>query len=283
MEELIIDSNAVCHRARHAMKGTGLSHNEMKTEVIFSFMNQIYSLAQYFNTNKFVFVWDSRESKRRKMYPDYKKRKQEKTPEEIEFDNLTLPQFDKIRCEVLPALGFNNIFMQNGYEADDIIATIVMQHKDRFTIISRDNDLYQLLFYAKMYDPQSKKMLDKKSFYKIYGIVPSKWAWVKATAGCTSDNVKGIYRIGESTALKYLRGELKDTAKTKAAIEESGDLIRKNMKLVKLPLEGTNSNIVLSKDILTARRFIETFTKLGFRTFLTDREFKEWEKIFRLK
>lgn len=283
MTTLLIDSNAVCHRARHAMKSSNLSYDEMRTEVIFSFMNQLYTLAKTFDTNQFVFAWDSRESKRRKIYPGYKKRGKEKTQEDIEFDELTLPQFDKIRCEVLPCLGFNNQFLKEGYEADDIIAALVMKYKDKFTIVSRDNDLYQLLFYADMYDPQTKRTMTKKTFYQQFGVLPSKWAMVKAIGGCTSDKVKGVDRVGETTAIKYLRGQLKEGAKTLTAIEESQKLIESNLKLVKLPFAGMNGNFALSEDTLSVRKFTETFTKLGFRTFLSDREFQGWETLFQLR
>jgi len=283
MTTLLIDSNAVCHRARHAMKSSNLSHDEMRTEVIFSFMNQIYTLASTFETSQFVFAWDSRESKRRKIYSGYKKRLKEKTQEDIDFDNLTLPQFDKIRCEVLPCLGFNNQFLKDGYEADDIIAALVMKHKDKFTIVSRDNDLYQLLFFADMYDPQTKRTMTKHTFYQQFGLVPSKWAMVKAIGGCNSDTIKGVPRVGATTAVKYLRGQLKENAKAYAAIKESQKLIDFNLKLVKLPFAGMNGTFTLSEDNLSTRKFLETFTKLGFRTFISDREFAGWEKLFNLK
>ena len=281
MTTLLIDSNAVCHRARHAMKGSNLSHDEMKTEVIFSFMNQIYTLAQRFETNQFVFVWDSRESLRRKIYPDYKRKKKEKTQEDIDFDNLTMPQFDRIRQEVLPALGFNNIFLKEGYEADDVIAALTMKHEGKFTIVSRDNDLYQLLLYADMYDPQTKRLQTKMTFFRQFGIGPGKWATVKAISGCVSDNIRGVNRVGDSTAIKYIKGKLKPEAKTLQAIKDSQELIQFNMKLVKLPFNNMSWKLDLSEDELTSRKFLETFTKLGFRTFLS--EMSEWERLFELR
>jgi DNA polymerase I len=281
MTTLLIDSNAICHRARHAMKGSNLSHDEMKTEVIFSFMNQIYTLAQRFETKNFVFVWDSRESLRRKIYPDYKRKRKEKTQEDIDFDNLTIPQFDRIRCEVLPCLGFNNIFLKEGYEADDIIAALVFSHPGIFTIVSRDNDLYQLRLYCDMYDPQTKKLQTKFTFYNQFGIGPGKWATVKSIAGCTSDNIRGVNRVGESTAIKYIKGKLKPEAKTLQAIKDSQKMIKFNMKLVKLPFAGLNGSYSMTTDGLTSRKFLETFTKLGFRTFLT--EMPEWERLFKLR
>lgn len=265
------------------MKGSNLSMDEMRTEVIFSFMNQLFSLAQKFDNAQFVFVWDSRESKRRKIYPEYKHRKIEKTPEDIAFDELTLPQFDRIRCEVLPSLGFNNIFIKEGYEADDIIAAMVLNRPGLFTIISRDNDLFQLLRYADMYDPQTKKTYTKFTFNSAYGIGPGLWPKVKAIAGCTSDNVKGVDRVGEVTAIKYLKGTLKKEAKTYIAIEENKKLIDFNLKLVKLPFAGLTNRFDLTTDNLTTGKFLETFRTLGFRTFLSDREFPDWERLFKLR
>jgi DNA polymerase I len=278
---LLIDSNAVCHRARHAMRGSNLSIDEMRTEVIFGFMNQIYTLAQFFHTNQFIFVWDSRESLRRKICPSYKKKLKEKTQEDIDFDNLTLPQFDRIRCEVLPALGFANIFMKDGYESDDIIAVLVFRYP-RLTIVSRDNDLYQLLLYADMYDPQTKTLMTKHTFFNKFGIGPGKWAMVKAIGGCVSDNVKGVQGVGEKTAIKYLKGQLKEGNKTFIAIEKSKELIDFNRRLVKLPFNNMSWKLELKEDSLSARKFLEVFGKLGFRTFISEREFPEWERLFGL-
>jgi DNA polymerase I len=281
MTTLLIDSNALCHRARHAMKGSGLSHEEMSTEVVFSFCNQIYNLAKYLESNKFVFCWDSRESKRRKMYPGYKKKNKEKTQEDIDFDNLTLPQFDEIRCKLLPCMGFNNIFLKEGYESDDLIAALVMKYPNRFTIISRDNDLFQLLFYADMFDPQTKRLYTKKTFFSQHGIVPSKWAMVKAIAGCTSDTVEGVPRVGEVTAVKYLKGTLKEKSKAYQSIADNQPIIDRNLKLVKLPLAGMNGNMTLTEDSISLKKFMETFSDYGFKTFL-GQDLRGWEEHFKL-
>ena len=46
-----------------------------------------------------------------------------------------------------------------------------------------------------------------------YRIKPFEWHKVKAIAGCSSDNVKGVAGVGEITAIKYLKGELKKESK----------------------------------------------------------------------
>src|SRR3990172_1202711 len=146
---LIIDSNFICYKSMIAMKG--LSWDEHATGVIFGFLREISSLADKFESPRFVFAWDSRKSFRRNVYPEYKKRPKIEDPEMEDLFNSGRPQFDEIRLKVLPRLGFKNNFIQVGLEADDIMARIVQEHsgklplEDRICIVSSDEDLYQLL------------------------------------------------------------------------------------------------------------------------------------------
>jgi len=282
---LIIDSPALCHRAKFAMQKVELSHEEMKTEIIFNFLNQIMSLAKRFETNQFVFCWDSRKSFRRDLYPAYKwKRKEDKTQEEKDFAVLAYEQFHRLRREVLPALGFKNNFIQTGLEADDIIASIVFsKYKPKPIIISRDNDLYQLLLYCDMFDFQTLKMMTDASFTKKYNCLSSLWNLTKAIAGCNSDNVTGIKGVGEKTAIKYINHALASNYKTFKAIEseEGQKIIERNKVLVYLPFKGTKK-FPIQKDKLYAKDFYDTFESLGFKSFLTQESFNGWEERFGL-
>lgn len=282
---LIIDSPALCHRAKFAMQKVELSFEEMKTEIIFNFLNQIMSLAKRFETNHFAFCWDSRKSFRRDLYPDYKyKRREEKTQEEKDFATLAYEQFHRLRREVLPALGFQNNFIQTGLEADDIIASIVFsKHKPKPIIVSRDNDLYQLLLYCAMFDFQTLKMMTDDSFAKEYKSLSSLWNLVKAIGGCTSDNVAGIEGVGEKTAIKYINHILPSNHKTFKAIQskEGQKIIERNKPLVYLPFKGTK-NFPIKEDKLYSKDFYNTFEALGFKSFLTQEAFNEWEERFGL-
>jgi len=292
---LIIDSPALCYRAKFAMQKVELSFEEMKTEIIFNFLNQVMSLAKRFETNYFAFCWDSRKSFRRDLYPDYKyKRKEDKTQEEKKFDSLAYTQFHRLRREVLPALGFKNNFIQTGLEADDIIASITRDIYSRIvintnpnrkdiTIISRDNDLYQLLLYCNMFDFQTLKMMTDDSFAKEYKSLSSLWNMVKSIAGCTSDNVTGVEGVGEKTAIKYINHILPSHYKTFKAIEseEGQEIIRRNKELVYLPFKGTKK-FPIKRDKLYSKDFYNTFDSLGFKSFLTQESFREWEERFNL-
>lgn len=285
MPLLIIDCLALCHRAKHAMENVNLTYEEERTNIIYSFFEQIIELATHFSSSRFCFAWDSHRSYRTDLYQEYKfKRQEDKTAEQKIRDNLAYRQFNRIRCKILPSLGFKNRFIQTGLEADDIIASLTQTEKGKLVIVSRDHDLFQLLSKnVIMYDFQYRKTIDAKSFEKEYNISYSKWGEVKAIAGCTTDNVKGIEGVGEKTAIKYINGELPEKYKAyKAIVSNQGKRItRRNRRLVCLPFKGTKKFVVV-KDKLYSKDFYDTFEKLGFQSFISAKNFREWEKAFNL-
>jgi DNA polymerase-1 len=288
---LIFDSNFMCHRAKHAMKNSNLSYEHMKTEIIFNFLQQLLSLTRKFEPKTIVFTWDSRKSHRKKIYPDYKaKDDAELTEEEKDFNDLSYKQFTQLKRDILPTLGFSNIFTQTGFEADDIIASIVLTEEDENIIVSADGDLYQLLNHCKMYNPNSRRMITASTFKERYGIDPDQWDEVKSMAGCgggpskVGDNVNGIKGVAETTAIKYLLNYLPPKYKSYQSIvsKEGKAIIRRNKKLVSLPFRGTKI-FHLQKDYLYAKDFLDIFYLLGFKSFTVSDEFREWELAFNLR
>jgi len=252
---LLLDCNFLCHRAKHTMGD--LSYEGNATGVIYGFLKSLSGFQDLFNTSNFVFCWDSKYSKRKKIYPEYKanRDKKEYTKEEIEFDKAFREQMKRLRTIYLPMIGFRNIFVQKGYESDDVIASIceklLLSNKirassaiafDEAIIISSDKDLYQCINpWVSFYNPQTSKILTLQRFKKQYEIHPIRWGLVKSFAGCTTDNVKGIKGVGDITAIKYLLAELNPNSKVyKAIISSNGKAIfDRNQKLVSLPMEGT--------------------------------------------
>jgi len=274
------------------MRNQELSHERMRTEVIFNFCLSIFDLAKRFEPDIFVFVWDSRKSKRREIYPRYKFRhKRDKTTEEIFLDEVSYPQFNEIRRNLIPGLGFKNNFIQTGLEGDDVMASIVMNMTvGEPVLVSSDNDLLQLLDYCDLYNPITKKRKTRTDFESEWGIEPALWADVKSIAGCgggkneSGDNVQGIEGVGEKTAIKYLKGTLKNTVQAYQKINspEGVKTIETNLPLVKLPFEGTQK-VTIQEDVLFAKDFIDQFEKYGFQSLMYANEFREWERIFNLK
>ncbi|MEP3347529.1 MAG: DNA polymerase I [Litoreibacter sp.] len=91
-----------------------------------------------------------------------------------------------------------------GYEADDIIATLAVQARElggRCTIISSDKDMMQLVGGGvEMYDAMKNRVIDVEGVEEKFGVGPNRVVDVQALAGDTADNVPGAPGIGVKTA-----------------------------------------------------------------------------------
>jgi len=279
IKTLIIDCHAICHAAKHTMGD--LSYEEQKVGIIFGFMKQMLSLSKAFDTNQFIFAWDSKRSKRRDIYPEYKNRKP-RPQEEIEFEKFAFKQFIELRTKTLQKFGFKNSFIQTGLEADDIIAAITKNYKQEFVIISGDGDLYQLLdTHVDMYSPKKKgKAYTLNQFKAEYGITPEQWVTVKQVAGCRSDTVAGIVGVGEKRAIQYIKGTLKHKTKGYQNIIVGKDIIKRNEILVKLPFPGTKIPVLKKDGPFYLANFYELTDKYGFRSMQQINQMEEWERQF---
>lgn len=291
MKKLIVDCNNLCHIAANALPD--LSLEEFSTEVTYGFLSSIFLLQKEYNPDEQIFCWDSKKSFRKLVYPQYKARRRKNlSKEERERLDVMFGQFTDLRKYVLPELGFKNIFMQTGYEGDDLIANIVYQYPEQeFYIISTDKDLFQLLNKNIMiYNPITKKGMTPSLFKKKYNIDKSRWVEVKAIAGEkgeTSDNIAGVEGVGEKTAIKYLKGELPEHHKTyKAITSELGRKLQKiNFPLVKLPYKGRTEIRTELKDQppLLRKDFRRIFQQYEFNSFLKPVSFEKWALAFDLR
>lgn len=283
--QVIIDCNNLCYSNFYSFGD--LSYEEKKTGVIFGFVKNIISLAKTFDTDEFIFCWDSRKSYRKLFYPEYKANRRKNLPEQEVINlKLALEQFTELRTVVLPMMGFGSIFFCVGYEADDIIATVANmneeQDKSSIVVVSTDQDMYQLLNKVVIYNQITKKKITYETFVEKYKTVPSLWSEVKAISGCSSDNVIGITGVGETKAIKYLNGMLlKGKIKDRIESDEGQEIIARNRKLVCLPFKGMkNLTFVLKADCLKKSNFIDVFMKYGFESLLKKNAVENWSKIF---
>lgn len=279
---LILDANNICHIAKHSTKD--LSYKGENVGIIFGFLKQMFYLSDKFKTDKFIFAWDSRKSFRKQIYPEYKaNRIKERTEEEIEFDKQAFKQFSIIRKEVLSSIGFKNNFIFTGYEADDIIGSIIRDNPIvKTVIVSSDSDLFQLLSpFVKIY--RNKQTYSHFDFLQEWRIGSYRWIDVKAMAGCISDNIKGIEGIGEKTACKYLTRELNRKSKAFSSIIKSKDIIEKNKELVSLPFNGTPEVDINWNEKLLFSGFINVCKKYGFKYFMRRENLFKWKELFNME
>jgi len=281
MKTLIIDSNYLGYAAAYT---TGdLSHDDIATGVLFGFLSRILSMGESFKTNDFVFCWDSRSSKRRDKHSFYKEHRSKLDPEEAKRKAIIGKQFKCLRRTILPKIGFQNVFVQRGYESDDIVMKIVQEWKmEDPIVITADEDLYQCLVSARVFLPNKKMMMTANRFRQEYGILPSSWARVKRIAGCSSDEVPGIVGVGEKTAIKFIKGKLKkdSVAYQKIVSEEGKAILRRNHSIVTLPFQGTEIP-KRRKNEFSHGGLREVALKYRMDSFLDGERKEEWKRFFK--
>lgn len=274
---VIVDSNYIGYVSAFALS-QGMNYLGNRTEIIFGFLRQIISIAIKFQPDQIAFCWDSRNSKRKEILPEYKEnRKKDRTEEEKESLSLVYAQFDEIRTAVLPMLGFSNIFMVDGFESDDIMANITSGKDPQKTIvITSDNDLLQLLDHCSLYSVTKHQSTNKEIFQREYGIEPKDWAMVKAIAGCSTDNVPGIGGVGEKSAIAYLKGTLKGSRRE--SIDLFPNIIERNIPLVTLPFQGCPTPRIRNND-LTIAKYKIICKQYGMESLLAPKQILEWSSI----
>lgn len=275
---VIVDCNAVCYAAYYT--AGNLSYGGQDTGIIYSFFSQIQHVCKAVQAAHVAFCWDSRQSRRKLLFPEYKSNRKKDDPQLLR----ALGQFKRLRKDVLPRLNFRNCFHCTGFEADDLIASLCLHDAPtedvEYIILSGDQDLYQLLSpRVSMYKlGKSGRRYTLADFMQEFGIPVSRWSEVKAIAGCTSDAIRGIPGIGEKRAIQFYQGKCPVVWCDKIKSIEGLRIRRRNRPLVTLPLEGTPElHFDWSKKPSFAE-WISLCEELGFSSFL--RRMADWESIF---
>jgi DNA polymerase-1 len=266
---IVLDCNYLCHRAQHS---TGhLSYGGTPTGVIYGFLKFVTGFQYKIRQDNFVFCFDSKKSKRKKIYSEYKAhRDKELLPEEEKEQKEFRQQIKNLRIKYLKMIGYKNIFVQPGYEADDIIASVCnnLPKDEDALIVTCDKDLYQLLCpQVRIFTPTDNGFVTFKTFKITYGIKPLEWIMVKAIAGCPTDNIKGVPGVGEIRALQILKHEINKESKAYKSYLESEQIIERNLKLVKLPFPGVRT-FNLYKDKYSKDGYREVIKMLNMKSLM---------------
>jgi 5'-3' exonuclease len=300
MKTLIIDSNNLCYRAliiRGAREIAGQEVAGRQKEIILSviqgFLVQLRKLAYRYSTNRFIFAFDAKPYHRTKLFPDYKSKRASEGRAKHERriskwgppPQLKEPIFDLIQNKVLPKIGFKNIFSKEGYEADDIIASIVKTYSKHvpygsLVVISTDKDLYQLLDDCIIYNFRSGE-LTREVFSKRYPFPPNVWPYFRALTGDTSDAIPGISMVGPDKAAHFLTKSLGKTGKVYGRIvsPKGKEIVRRNLKLMTLPWGGVGT-FPLKKDKLSISALVDLANRLQFDHLITPDKMRQWHDFF---
>lgn len=197
----LMDASAFIHRAFHAIRNLS-NKNGQPTGAIYGFTTTLLKLLKDKKPEALAVVFDSPgPGRRHEIYPDYKANR---GPMDEDLKRQQAP----IR-EIVRALGLFCL-EEKGFEADDLIAEAARHFVDegqQVVIVSGDKDFYQLLSdMVSMYDPDPKKdsALTMEAFRERFGLEPSAFLEMQALMGDSSDNIPGVYKVGEKTAQKLI-------------------------------------------------------------------------------
>lgn len=273
---LVLDCNFLGHRSLHT--SGELTFEGVQTGTIFGFLNQVLDLQEMFGTGDVVFAFDSKTSRRKKIFPAYKQKRHSKdlTEEERAALDEFRVQMKRLRKLLLPSLGFSNVLQVKGLEADDIIASVTQRSlgpADSAIIVTADHDLLQLVSEQVMfYNPNKRQRVTLQNFQHITGVRrPAQWTKVLEIAGCRTDEVPGVGGVGEKTAVQYINGLLKPESKKYKTIVGGGTIRELNQRLTCLPFAGTPS-FTLQRSVLCREQWDRVCEELGFRS-LRKRQF----------
>ena len=197
----IIDGHAQIFRAYFAPFRELTSSTGEPTKATYVFTQWLLNLAENRKPHYLAMVIDSGDESvfRKEIFPEYKAHREPPPPD-------FAPQEKRI-LQIVGDLGVP-IFAKKGFEADDLIATMVHRLADKgfeAVIVSKDKDLRQLLGgNARMYDVQSDLFMDKQRMAAELGYSPEQAIDVQTLMGDAVDNVQGIPGVGEKTAVKLI-------------------------------------------------------------------------------
>ena len=280
---MVIDGHSLAFRAFYALPvDSFVSPDGQHTNAIHGFISMFLGLLKKENPTHVAVAFDiSRFSFRTRIYPEYKATRGE-TPSEF-IGQVPLLQ------EALAAMGVVTITKED-YEADDILATLAHQAGENgfdVLVVSGDRDTFQLVndrvtvLYPSARGVAELKRYTPSAVEERYGVPPHKYPDVAALVGETSDNLVGVDKVGEKTAVKWITQFGSLDSVLEHADEISGvvgqnlrdqrDRAIRNRQLNRLltdvALEVTLED--LERGSINPEAVSTVFTNLGFKTLKT--------------
>jgi DNA polymerase-1 len=242
---LLIDGHSMAYRAFYALPVENFTTAMgQHTNAIYGFATMLISLIKEEKPTHVAVAFDvSRKTFRSEIFPEYKANRAS-TPDEFRSQMSYLHEF-------IDGCGIEH-FQLEGYEADDLIATISKKaEKDGFEVLicTGDRDSFQLVnpnttvLYPKRGVSDLARMTPEAVIEK-YGMTPDQYPDFAALRGDPSDNLPSIPGVGEKTAAKWVveYGSLKDLlsevdkvgGKVGQALRDNIDNVIRNRELTQL-------------------------------------------------
>jgi DNA polymerase-1 len=204
---LLIDGNALVHRAYHALPPMTVKNSGEPVNAVYGLAGMLIKILNDLKPDYIAIAFDRKGPTLRKQMFDEYKANRPPTPDDL------VSQLARAR-ELAEAFNIP-VFEMDGYEADDIIGTLSRQAGDKgieTVIVTGDADAMQLVSpQVKVLYPKPKStfgdttLYEKDTVSERYGVPPENITDLKALVGDKSDNIPGVSGIGEKTAVKLIQ------------------------------------------------------------------------------
>jgi DNA polymerase-1 len=233
----LIDGNSFCYRAFYAIRALSNSKGQ-PTNAVYGFVTMLNKLVKDNNPDMLAVAFDMKgPTFRHKKYEEYKIHRKP-MPDDL------VSQMSLIKKAVA---GYSiPIYQMEGYEADDVLATIARKaesHGIDTYIVTGDKDALQLVSdHIKICNPQKENQIfDAAKVKEAFGVGPEGITDLMALMGDATDNIPGVRGIGEKTAVELMKefGSLDNLYKNidKVKGEAKKKALLENEKLAELSKE----------------------------------------------
>ncbi|MER6985003.1 5'-3' exonuclease H3TH domain-containing protein, partial [Streptomyces carpinensis] len=257
---MLMDGHSLAYRAFFALPAENFTTaTGQPTNAIYGFASMLANTLRDEAPTHFAVAFDvSRKTWRSEEFTEYKANRS-KTPDEFQGQVQLI-------CELLDAMHASR-FAVEGYEADDIIATLATRAEAEgfdVLIVTGDRDSFQLVsehttvLYPTKGVSELTRFTPEKVFEK-YGLTPAQYPDFAALRGDPSDNLPGIPGVGEKTATKWIN-QFGSFAELVERVEEvkgkAGQNLRDHLESVKLNrrLTELERNVELPKAVTDLAR-----------------------------
>ncbi|MDQ3434006.1 MAG: DNA polymerase I, partial [Actinomycetota bacterium] len=224
-ELFLIDGNSLVYRAFFALPETIATSRGVPTNAIFGFASMLVKLMTEYGQKPTIVAWDAGDSGRKALAADYKAGRAKRP-------DLLREQFPHME-PLVEAFGYTNVRAE-GYEADDVIATLAARARERgveVMVVTGDRDTFQLIedgvrVMATGRGITDTKIYDREAVIDRYGIGPELIPDFYGLKGDTSDNIPGVPGIGDKTAAQLLQ-RFGDLESVLAGVDEISGAKRK--------------------------------------------------------
>jgi len=205
-------------------------HKGKHIGAIWHFLNTLRKFLEENNYNKVVVFWDSdtNSSQRRLIYPKYKLNRRDLS-NEIKQDSYE-EQKQRVK-QYLEEMFVRQLEVENS-EADDLIAYYCQISEDENkTIFSSDRDLTQLISEkVSIYSPSTKRYYNMGDTIKMsdFEVPHYNVKTIKILTGDSSDNIDGIFYLGEKTLIKFFPELLEKEVELSDILSKGEELLKEN-------------------------------------------------------